>query len=160
MSRYSVWQNDAQLSAAGGLSAAERDADRGAFFGSISATLNHLLWGDRMWLSRFGGCETPAGGIPESPELTKDWSAFEALRQKTDHELKDWARGLTDTALVGDIKWHSGALGRDVIKPLALCVTHMFNHGTHHRGQIHAMLTAAGANPTDTDLFIMPEETQ
>ena len=51
-----------------------------------------------------------------------------------------------------------GMLGREVAKPKALCITHMFNHGTHHRGQIHAMLTAAGATPGDTDLFIMPED--
>jgi uncharacterized damage-inducible protein DinB len=41
---------------------------------------------------------------------------------------------------------------------MALCVAHFFNHQTHHRGQVHAMLTAAGAQPGDTDLFILPEE--
>ena len=48
-------------------------------------------------------------------------------------------------------------MGREVSRPRALCVLHMFNHQTHHRGQIHAMLTAAGARPGVTDLAFMPE---
>jgi uncharacterized damage-inducible protein DinB len=36
-------------------------------------------------------------------------------------------------------------------------LTHFFNHQTHHRGQVHAMLTQAGGKPHDTDLFVMPE---
>ncbi|MEM6727609.1 MAG: DinB family protein, partial [Pseudomonadota bacterium] len=57
----------------------------------------------------------------------------------------------------GDLSWFSGALGRDVTKPLAFCVAHFFNHQTHHRGQIHAMLTAAGHVPPDTDLFLLAD---
>jgi dimethylsulfoniopropionate demethylase len=37
-------------------------------------------------------------------------------------------------------------------KPYALCVVHFFNHQTHHRGQVHAMLTAPGRGPT-TPIF-------
>jgi uncharacterized damage-inducible protein DinB len=44
-----------------------------------------------------------------------------------------------------------------VARPRALCIAHFFNHQTHHRGQIHAMLTAAGARPGNTDLFLMPD---
>ncbi|HAR51365.1 MAG TPA: damage-inducible protein DinB, partial [Roseovarius nubinhibens] len=60
--------------------------------------------------------------------------------------------------LASDLAWYSGTLGRDVTRALGLCVAHFFNHQTHHRGQIHAMLTAAGARPGDTDLFVMPED--
>jgi uncharacterized damage-inducible protein DinB len=45
----------------------------------------------------------------------------------------------------------------EVRRPRALLIAHMFNHQTHHRGQVHAMLTAAGARPADTDLFMMPD---
>jgi uncharacterized damage-inducible protein DinB len=34
---------------------------------------------------------------------------------------------------------------------------HFFNHQTHHRGQVHAILTAAGAKPGDTDLFLIDD---
>ena len=57
----------------------------------------------------------------------------------------------------GDLSWFSGALQADVSKPMWMLVSHFFNHQTHHRGQVHAMLTSAGAKPDDTDLFIMPD---
>ncbi|MGV6810972.1 MAG: DinB family protein, partial [Brevirhabdus sp.] len=59
----------------------------------------------------------------------------------------------------GDLNWYSGAMGRDMSKPRAICLMQLFNHQTHHRGQIHAMLTAAGARPGDTDIPFMPEDT-
>jgi len=59
--------------------------------------------------------------------------------------------------LLGNLTWQSGAAGRQVSRPVGLLVAHLFNHQTHHRGQVHAMLTAAGQRPGDTDLFLMPE---
>ena len=55
MARYNRWQNENLYGAADTLSDAERRGDRGAFFGSIHATLNHLLWADRIWMSRLAG---------------------------------------------------------------------------------------------------------
>ncbi len=77
--------------------------------------------------------------------------------EPADGQILDWAARVKDADLQGDLSWYSGALKCDVEKPMVLCVTHFFNHQTHHRGQIHAMLTAAGARPGDTDLFIMPD---
>ena len=54
--------------------------------------------------------------------------------------------------LEGDLTWFSGAAGREVTKPKWLLVTHMFNHQTHHRGQVHCMLTQCGVKPGATDL--------
>src|SRR5690606_4695511 len=53
--RYNCWQNKSLYDAASALSDDERKAKRGAFFGSIHATLNHLLWGDQIWMSRLAG---------------------------------------------------------------------------------------------------------
>lgn len=110
-------------------------------------------------MSRFDGWEKPDVGIPQSPDWITGWTELSHRRQTADERILDWSSRVTDTALAGDLSWYSGVLGRNVTKPLALCVTHFFNHQTHHRGQVHAMLTAAGAKPGDTDLFIMPEET-
>ena len=52
--------------------------------------------------------------------------------------------------------WFSAAVERRITAPHSLLVTHMFNHQTHHRGQANAMLTAAGVNPDDTDLMLLP----
>jgi uncharacterized damage-inducible protein DinB len=61
MARYNRWQNENLYGAADALSDAERQRTRGAFFGSIHATLNHLLWGDRIWMSRLAGTPRPEG---------------------------------------------------------------------------------------------------
>ena len=61
MARYTAWQNESVINAASGLDEAARCADRGAFFGSIAGTLNHLLWGDRIWMNRFAGIDEPKG---------------------------------------------------------------------------------------------------
>lgn len=158
MARYGRWQNQSLVTGADSLTASERDADRGAFFGSITGTLNHLLWGDLIWMSRFDGGAAPVGGIATSAALIPDWQMFQARRSEVDERVQRWADILDEAELAGDLAWFSSALNAKVTKKKALCVTHMFNHATHHRGQIHAMLTAAGARPDDTDLFIMPED--
>ncbi|MBX2856000.1 MAG: damage-inducible protein DinB [Rhodobacteraceae bacterium] len=157
MARYNHWQNDSLIQAAEILSEEERCAARGAFFGSIQGTFSHVLWGDRMWMSRFAGMPKPVGGIPGSAELFSDWEAFKKERAATDMAIMAWAAGGDAEWLAGDLTWFSGATGREITKPCALLVTHFFNHQTHHRGQIHAMLTAVGAKPEDTDLPFMPE---
>ena len=73
-----------------------------------------------------------------------------------DKAITAWADQVSADWLASDLSWYSGAAGRDMVSPVWFCVTHFFNHQTHHRGQVHAMLTAAGAKPDDTDLFLMP----
>ena len=155
MARYNQWQNDSLAQAADGLSDAARRAERGAFFGSIHGTFSHLLWGDRMWMSRFSDVAKPEGGIAESPRMVADWAALKAQRAAMDLKVTAWAAGCDAEALQGELTWFSGAAGREISKPLGPLVIHFFNHQTHHRGQLHAMLTAAGAKPDDTDLFLM-----
>ncbi len=157
MARYNRWQNQNLIAAADGLDGDARQKDRGAFFGTIEATLSHLLWGDTTWMSRFDGWEKPKVGIPDSPRFVTDWETLKRARAGADDRILDWAGRVEDSWLGGELTWFSGALGREVTKPAALCVVHFFNHQTHHRGQVHAMLTAAGARPGDTDLFVLPD---
>lgn len=158
MARYNRWQNDNLYSAADSLDEESRRAERGAFFGSIHATLSHILWADTIWMSRFDAWEALGVGIQGSGAWMNEWDALKAGRKRADRRILDWAGRVPEEALNADLAWHSGALGRNVTKPMALCVAHFFNHQTHHRGQVHAMLTAAGVTPGDTDLFIMPDD--
>jgi uncharacterized damage-inducible protein DinB len=158
MARYNRWQNKSLYGAAATLSDAGRREERGAFFGSIHGTLCHLLWGDLIWMHRFSGSPKPAGGIKESPGLIADWEELVKRRRDMDETIIAWADGLQQEWLNGSDTWFSGAMGREVTKPHWIIVTHLFNHQTHHRGQVHAMLTAAGAKPADTDVIFMPEE--
>jgi len=156
MARYNRWQNENLYGAADALSDAERQRTRGAFFGSIHATLNHLLWGDRIWMSRLAGTPRPQGGIPQSVSLYADWNDLKRERAAFDTVIVDWAEQLEDASLAGELTWFSGAIKAEVRKPKWLLVTHMFNHQTHHRGQVHCMLTQAGSKPGDTDLPFTP----
>lgn len=156
MARYNRWQNDSIFAAASGLDVAARRLDRGAFFGSIHSTLSHLFWGDTIWMSRFDGWEPPSKNIPDSTEFAPDWDAFCTARKVADLRIIDWSNRVISVDFEGDLTWYSGAMKRDVSKPRALLIMQLFNHQTHHRGQVHAMLTAAGVKPDDTDLPFMP----
>ncbi len=157
MAQYGAWQNHSLIKAAEELDEDARLANRGAFFGSISGTLNHLLWGDRAWMNRFAGSDAPnAPSIAASPAETASWEDYMFARGKMDAQIINWAKNLDDGWFADDLTWWSGAAGREMSKPRTLLVTHFFNHGTHHRGQVHAMLTAAGAKPGDTDIPFMP----
>lgn len=157
MARYNAWQNRSLVEAASDLDDAARGQDRGAFFGSIAATFNHLYWGDSIWMWRFGALERPGGTIAQSRHVFPVWADFVAARQQLDQVILDWAEALPPEWLAREMRWFSNAAGREVSRDHALLVAHFFNHQTHHRGQIHAMLTAAGAKPDDTDLFLLPD---
>ena len=132
-------------------------ADHGAFFGSIWGTLNHLMWGDALWISRFDGGKFYEVTIPDSTDLLPTPAVWAAERLKLDARIGDWATAARDVDVAGDLVWFSGSMNREFAKPKALCIMQMFNHQTHHRGQVHAMLTRLGITPQDTDLPFMPE---
>ena len=157
MARYNLWQNESLLAAADGLSEAERVKDRGAFFGSIQRTLSHVLWGDMIWMNRFAGTPAPTGELRDSPDMLSNWKQYCGDRKAFDKSILQWAHTVTPGWFDGDLSWFSGVLGRDVSKPRKILVIQLFNHQTHHRGQVHAMLTSAGAKPDDTDVPFMPE---
>lgn len=158
MARYNAWQNKQVRAAFESLPEAELRKNRKAFFGSLMKTANHLLWGDTLWMSRFDGGAGPDVDASQHAEFTPTPAVWSGERFKMDARILRWADGLHAVDMKGNLTWYSNALGQEVTKPLDLCITHFFNHQTHHRGQIHAMLTAAGAKAPVTDLFIMPEE--
>jgi uncharacterized damage-inducible protein DinB len=153
---YSGWINRSLYAAAAQLSEAERKADRGAFFRSIHSTLNHILWGDRVWLPRFNGKSYPVGGM--GVDLVADFAELTAARRAMDDEITAWAAGLADADLAGTLTWFSGVAQREMSRPRWLCVVQMFNHQTHHRGQVTTLLKQAGIDPGVTDLPWAPLE--
>ncbi len=152
MARYNTWQNNSLYREASQIGEDARRLERGAFFGSIHDTLVHILWGDHIWMHRFDGWDMPKQGISDSAQFAPAWDGLQQFRKQTDERITDWADGVGQDDLSGDLTWFSGAINREIMRPRAMCITHLFNHQTHHRGQVHAMLTAAGAKPDDTDL--------
>jgi uncharacterized damage-inducible protein DinB len=155
MAEYNTEMNRRLYGTAARLSDAERRQPRGAFWGSIHGTLNHLLWSDTQWMSRFDNWPKPNVPIKQSAGLFDDFAALGAARERADAGISRWAAKVDDAWLAQDMTWFSGAANREVSAPHRLLVTHFFNHQTHHRGQVHAMLTAAGQETGDTDLFLL-----
>ena len=154
MARYNRWMNDRLYAHCATMPDSERKRDRGAFFGSIHGTLNHLLWGDRMWLGRFGGppCTHPQFG-------TDMFASFDVLRTEratTDHAMLDWADQVRADWLAAPLVYTSVVDGKTRRLPAAVAAVHMFNHGTHHRGQLTTLLKQAGIDPGVTDLPWVP----
>ncbi len=157
MAAYNAEMNRRLYAAADALTDAQRREHRGAFFGSVQGTFSHLLWGDCMWMSRFDGWEAPACGIADSPGLHADWAALRAARIAADGRIADWAARVAPDWLASEMRWFSGSTGREMTRPIAMLVTHFFNHQTHHRGQVHALLTGLGQSTGATDLpFVIP----
>ena len=158
MARYNRWQNAQLETLLGALGSAELTQDRGAFFGSILGTVNHIFWGDMMWMSRFDGGASPEQPASESAQVFPTLAAWAAERFRLDGRIRQWALGIHAVDLAGHLTWYSGSAGREVTAPVSQLVVHFFNHQTHHRGQVHAMLTATGSKAPVSDLFLIPDE--
>ncbi len=159
MAAYNSEMNRRTYAAAARMPDAVRREDGGLFWGSLHATLNHLLWGDEMWMSRFDGWERPAASLKESGKRIQNFTDLAAARAIADRRIENWANGLLDEDLRGDLVWFSGATQTERRAPKGLVYAHFFNHQTHHRAQAHALITKHGDDIGDTDLFlVVPEE--
>jgi len=141
---YNRWCNERLYEAAGKLADADYRAPRGAFFGSLHGTLNHLLVADRIWLNRFTG-EGPSGYRLDEI-LFEDLESLGSARREEDERIIATVEALSDADLVDTITYRNLA-GAEFTQPLATALAHCFNHQTHHRGQAHTLLTIAGGNP-------------
>jgi uncharacterized damage-inducible protein DinB len=155
MAAYNAEMNRRLYGAAGRLSDAERRGPGGGFWDSIHGTLCHLLWGDQAWMSRFDGWAPPPVKIKDSAGMIADFAELSRRRVEADEKINAWATRVDDAWLAGEMVWFSQSAGKEMRQPRMMLVTHFFNHQTHHRGQVHALLTAAGESTGDTDLFLV-----
>lgn len=161
LASYNAAMNGKLYAAAASLPQDLLRADRGAFFGSVLGTLNHIVAGDAIWLRRFMG--HPAGflalqamsGIPAPASLThcysEDLDVLLELRLRLDAIIVAFAAQVSNADLEqllcyrnarGECRKHFGSL-----------LLHLFNHQTHHRGQATTLLTQAGVDIGVTDLL-------
>jgi len=164
LAEYNRWMNDKVYEAAGRLDAPALVADRGAFFGSILGTLNHLVAADLIWLGRFRehSASPPLLGaldawpVPGSLDhlLYPDFAELREHRRRLDALIADWAAALREADLDIPLEYRNtkGVLARRDLGSLAV---HLFNHQTHHRGQATTLLTQAGQDVGVTDLLML-----
>jgi len=135
---YNRWANERLYEAAARLDGDEYRADRGAFFGSVHRTLNHLLVADRIWMRRFTGTGEVAPSL--DAVLFAELEPLRAARAAEDTRIIAYIESLDEGALALPISYANSA-GQRFEQPLAGALDHFFNHQTHHRGQAHALLT-------------------
>jgi uncharacterized damage-inducible protein DinB len=104
--RYNRWMNAKVYAAAARLSDEERKRDRGAFFGSIHRTMNHILVADRIWLGRLAGRVPAAGFMVDGiesldQELASDFDALRRERDTTDAAIDALVETFTAEKLAG-----------------------------------------------------------
>jgi len=159
LARYNRWMNEKIYAASEQLSDEKRKADRGAFFKSIHSTLNHLVWGDAMWLGRFTkgtALERAMPTVSAGTDMYNDWNELKTTRLELDHALIEWAEALDEEWISGEFSWYSGITKTTRSAPAWQLVVHMFNHQTHHRGQVTTLLAQQKIDLGATDLMMMP----
>ncbi|MCS6812218.1 MAG: DinB family protein [Cyanobacteria bacterium] len=169
MAAYNAWMNQNLYRAAARLSPEELIADRGAFFGSLMGTLNHMVVADRIWLQRFASHPAqhsaldPIRYLPTPTALDQilfaELAALAEHRAMLDDIISTWVASLTETDLDYRLSY-SDRKGVTHRKRLSSLLLHFFNHQTHHRGQATTLLTQAGQDVGVTDLLVLiPNET-
>ncbi len=149
LASYNALANRRLYEACARLSDAERKKRRLAFFGSIHGTLNHIMVGDRIWLGRFSGEEVPSTNLDAI--LYEEFEELWEAREVEDARIEAFAAGIDEELLNGTIRYVNNE-GRTLEDPVDLLVMHFFNHQTHHRGQVHDMLTQTEVPPPVLDL--------
>jgi uncharacterized damage-inducible protein DinB len=161
--RYNSWMNTRLYDAAATLSPAALAENRGAFFGSILGTFEHLVVADTLWLKRFaahsaGTALAPVTALPMPASLDAiqfgELAPLRARRDLLDGCIAAFAADLDDAGLDLPLAYHNSK-GLPFTKPFDLLLTHFFNHQTHHRGQATTLFSQAGIDVGVTDLLML-----
>lgn len=168
LARYNQWMNQKLIAKAATLPVEALTANRGAFFGSILGTFNHLLVSDTIWLKRLRSfpvqpdvlAALDATVLPTrlDQRLCTDLEDLREQRQWLDALFIDWVTALRDPDLQGWLLYDD-TRGQPHRKPLAGVLAHVFNHQTHHRGQMTTLFSQADVDVGVTDLSaLVPDQ--
>jgi uncharacterized damage-inducible protein DinB len=158
LAQYGRWMNERMIAALGPVPDDERKRDRGAFFGSLHRTLNHLVWADATWLARFTGTRYDARAY--GTDLFEGFDDLVRERERLDARLVAWAESVSDDWLASTLEYRAASDGRLRRLPAWVGAVHLFQHATHHRGQLTTLMRQAGIDPGVTDLPAMPGVTR
>jgi uncharacterized damage-inducible protein DinB len=136
---YNTWANALVYDQAAKLSDADYRADRGAFFKSVHGTLNHLLVADRIWMHRFTGDGETTQLLDAI--LHESFNDLRAARAAEDARIETFIDGLDEDQLARAFSYRAISRPAQVEQTLDAALAHFFNHQTHHRGQVHCLLT-------------------
>ena len=159
---YNRTMNQRLYEAAAKLSADELTRDRGAFFGSLFNTINHIAVADLLWLHRFAtlpglaAIQDELSIFPRPTSLREpladSLAGLATLRTRIDAVIVRLTSLLTEELLASAIRYTNTA-GQHHAKNFGLLLQHFFNHETHHRGQASTLLFQAGIDLEVTDFI-------
>ena len=149
LSNFNTWANAKIFSSCKKLDDTEYKKDRGAFFSSIHGTLNHLLVVDKAYISRIKGKDHGLKSLDQI--LYEKLFQLEEARIKEDKRLLDLVNNLSEESIYKEITYKGFETGNQTYTINLILIT-LFNHQTHHRGQIHNMLSQAGIKPPQIDI--------
>ncbi len=149
LARYNCIATGRLYDACAKLEDAEYRRERRGSFGSIHGLLNHVLLSDRIWMARFQGSghETP----PLATIVEDDFERLRSARVEEDARIEHFFASADADLLSREIPYVNNQ-GRSYMDVGAIAIGHFFNHQTHHRGQVHVMLSQTPVRPPALDL--------
>ncbi len=156
MAQYGAWANKRLIDACRSLNTDAYYADRNAFFGSIHGTLNHILVGDRIWLGRITGVDSGLSDL--AAPLYDTLEGLAAARDSEDKRILSVLDDMDEEALSGSLTYTTLVSPQHMKTPMSQVLTHVFNHATHHRGQVHTLLSQIPSDPPSLDLIFYLRE--
>jgi uncharacterized damage-inducible protein DinB len=155
LARYNQWANRRLYAACAMLHEADYMARRPSFFGSIHAALNHIMVGDRVWVARFTGADTKIKSLDQI--LYGDLAGLRVAREAEDAKIVNFVDGVDLPTLNSTLRYKNMS-GADQATPVRFVLGHLFNHQTHHRGQVHGLLSQTAVAPPPLDLIYFLRE--
>jgi uncharacterized damage-inducible protein DinB len=149
LARYNRIANETLFEKCAQLDEPEYRKPRQGSFGSIHRLLNHVLLADRIWMARFEGRgqTTP----PLNTVLFDELPGLSSARADEDARIEAFFGQLDESFLSRPLHYFN-SLGREYFDSACVAVSHCFNHQTHHRGQVHVMLSQTPVSPPSLDL--------
>jgi uncharacterized damage-inducible protein DinB len=166
LARYNRWMNERVYAIGAALREVDRRRDLRAFFRSVHGTLNHVLLVDRLWLGRLVAPDAAVSRRPDGTpiavttldhELYADFAEMQSERARTDAVIMRFADGLTPARMTETLTFRAVGDGQMRSMPIWVAVTQLFNHQTHHRGQLTTLLSQLGIDPGVTDFPWTPD---
>ena len=158
MARYHGWATERLLEAVASIPDEPYHKSCGLFFGSIHGTLNHLLLTDsEIWYPRFTQAQTTALSLDAELESNRALLASRLIAATA--RWRGYVDNLDEAALADDLRYIM-TTGRARALPMSSALLHVFNHATHHRGQITAAISMLGFQyePLDLPFLIFSEQ--
>lgn len=154
--RYNTWMNEKLLASCSTLRDEERKKPLPVPFGSLHGLWNHITVADNLWLSRFEKTPPTFEFRGLDMELYSDWDELKSARLALDERLTQFVSGFTPEWLEAELHWTPATSSTPRTCPNYLVLAHVWNHQTHHRGQITTTMELLGLDCGITDFLTLP----